>query len=283
MRRGGKGKAALAVLALLALSGDKKAAAAAPDVDDDLDDDDVEPGDVEPDEPFQVIPGKEPELPDEPIQVVPTTGELPPSTGPVSTDAEDTATDVYDAVISLMPAVGRAYQIQSGDVLRGANGLIAQALGAHYGEPPSLEEIYAYYKLMTRIRTNWVLYGTDSTPSAEVVVTDEQGATVAGSITSAFYKMHDSWPAATGMDAMPSRLIGFTRMLAGNKKIPIPLSGWQQRAHGPAGTTRVFGTLLFPHVECIDAANPFTNAQCDWPEQLFAATGYANRWGWTGA
>ncbi len=220
-----------------------------------------------------------------PIQVVfpipqpqPTPGVVFPGPGePIPQPVDVTPLQIFNSLIKPTPQPNAAYKVKAGDTLLGPNGICARAILAGSGEEATSAERYAYYEACSRVRSNWMLYATEPVNNP-VEVTDENGDTVAGSITGAFFKMHDSWPGALAEDELPSRLIGFTR----NQNLqPVPLGGWQERAHGQAKTTRQYGTLWLPDLACVTyGPDVFTNEQCDWPPSLFEAVGL-DRMGWT--
>ena len=272
-----KGKGLLLLLfGAMMLGGDKKAEAKLPEPDD------VPPGEVPPGEvpPGEVPPG-DVDIPV--VQVVFVPGEEPPVTptpdiGPIFPGPEQpipvaptvAPIQIYNSLIKPTPQTNAGYCIKPGETLLGPNGICAQALKNTTGQTPTSEERYAYFEAVTRVRTNWLLYAGESVNNP-VEVTDETGATVDGSITSAFFKMHDSWPASLNEDELPARLVAWAR----NQNLqPIPVGGWQNIAHGPAKTTRKLGCLWLPDAGCVNfGPDVFTNALCDWPPDLWDALG----------
>ena len=235
----------------------------------------------QPPQPGEVPPGEEP-TPDPfvvpPIQAVfpipvpqPIPGVVFPGPGePIPEPVDVTPLQIYNSLITGSPAPNSAYAVKSGDTLLGPNGICARAILAGSGQVATSSERYAYYEAVSRVRTNWMLYATEPVNNP-VEVTDENGDTVSGSVTSAFFKMHDTWPGSLVEDDLPARLIGFTR----NSNLqPVPLGNWKERAHAGAKSTRLFGVLWLPDLACVDfGPDVFTNAQCDWPPSLFEAVG----------
>jgi hypothetical protein len=179
------------------------------------------------------------------------------------------------SLTSPTPRMGAAYQVRDGDVLLGPGGIVGKALVSE-GLANTAQNRTRYLQAMTRVRSNWVLYATDGTSSQvdDATVTDSSGQTTKGDITAAMLRMHDSWGDAAAAGELPNRLIKFTRQVSGNNKVPVPMQGWQQRAHGGAATARVYGRLWLPPALAMNQGPlAFQNAAYDWPVQLWLAAG----------
>ena len=276
-----KGKAIAIGVGLLLLMSGKKADAKLPEPGKQPDEEpkpgeDPTPGEEPTDPAIQVIfvPGEEPEHPAPDIEPI-----FPGPDQPLPPPPTVTPIAVFNDLVKPTPQVNAGYFVKTGDTLLGPNGIAAQAIKAATGQTPTGSERFAYYQAITRVRSNWMLYASQAVNNP-VEVTDETGATVAGSVTAAFYKMHDSWPSSMTDNDMPNRLIGFSR----NQNLqPIPLGDWKSLAHGIAKTTRQYGCLWLPDLACVDfGPDVFTNALCDWPPSLWEALGLG-RMEWTAA
>lgn len=240
-------KGITAAVVLLLLAGGKKAAAAVPD----------EP---EPEPPEGPGPGFAP----------PPVLPLPP-VGP----AADLPA-VWASQMRATPTPGFGYQVKQGEVLRGNNGIMARAMTAGgMAGGGSGQDRTAYLRAITRVRSNWRLYGTPSTgftPAIDrVQILNQDDSIVSGTIGAAFVKMHDNWAAATTQGSLPSRLIGWTRNP--NTGAPRTAANWQARMHGPS---RTFGVLLLPDLACVLLGLQVGRTpNCDWAAQLYNAAGTA--------
>lgn len=184
--------------------------------------------------------------------------------------------DVFADNVRPTPTPGFAYVVRKGDRALGSGGIADRALKSAGFANPTGAQRQVYYQAMTRVRSNWRLYGTMATgfdgQSERVSVMDTNGNSVNGTILAAFNKVNDNWQAATQAGQLPARLINWNRNK--NTGNAVPIGGWQGKLHGGS---RQYGVLMLPTMKCAtEGVTVSHNPQCDWPTGLYtmAATTY---------
>lgn len=195
-------------------------------------------------------------------------------TEPDEPSDEPTIIAVIEPLISDAPRPGAAYQVRQGEILYGNGGIIARALRSVDASDTGADRV-AYYQAITRVRSNWRLYGTlrgPHTPAIErVVVRSAAGDVDTGTITAALCVRHDRWLSAAAQGDLPARLIGWTRSQATGACASVRnRQGWQSLRHG----SRTYGLLWLPPLEAVDLGLDVTDRpDMDWPAALYEAAG----------
>lgn len=197
-------------------------------------------------------------------ELPPPPGDEPEGPGP---EPDPVLKQVFDDNVAEVPTLGMGYQLVKGDTYRGPNGIVARA-----APQLSPQDRVAYIRVMTRLLSNWRLYGALTTGHTapldriNIPAGPTGGAPAVGNINAALNKVNDSWPIAISKNELPARLIRWNRNKNTGKVQPV--AGWRDRMHGHS---RRYGLVMMPPLSCLEEGG-LPPAACDWPADLWVLT-----------
>ena len=155
---------------------------------------------------------------------------VPPITPVGPGGVEPSLVDVFDAYLTATPTQGGLWLITQGTNM-------SAALNAAYGRADA-----ETYQAVTEAQYNWGLYAVAGTPGT---LWSREVEDVLGTVTSAWFPMHESAQGAAQQGRLPQRLVLWDK----GSKGQVQPRAMGDLPHPLAGLTKGYGTMFFPKEE----------------------------------